>query len=70
MDLAVALRRENPDRTAAGIRRILRAQLGWSPDERTLQRHFVSTARENWFGLADLWWPIHRTNRWTGVPSC
>ena len=35
MELAVALRRENPDRTAAGIRRILRAQLGWSPDERT-----------------------------------
>jgi putative transposase len=41
MDLAVALRRENPERTAAGIRRILRAQLGWSPDERTLQRHFT-----------------------------
>jgi putative transposase len=41
MELAVGLRRENPDRTAAGIRRILRAQLGWSPDERTLQRHFT-----------------------------
>jgi hypothetical protein len=41
MELAVALRRENPDRTAAGIRRILRAQPGWSPDERTLQRHFT-----------------------------
>jgi putative transposase len=41
MDLAVALRRENPERTAAAIRRILRAQLGWSPDERTLQRHFT-----------------------------
>jgi putative transposase len=41
MDLAVALRRENPDRTAAGIRRILRTQLGWSPDERTLQRRFT-----------------------------
>ena len=41
MELAVALRRENPDRTAAGVRRILRAQLGWSPDERTLQRHFT-----------------------------
>lgn len=39
-ELAVALRRENPQRTAAGIRRILRAHLGWSPDERTLQRHF------------------------------
>jgi putative transposase len=41
LELAVALRRENPARTAAGIRRILRAQLGWSPDERTLQRHFM-----------------------------
>jgi putative transposase len=41
MELAVALRRENPARTAAGIRRILRSQLGWSPDERTLQRHFT-----------------------------
>ena len=41
MDLAVALRRENPDRTAAAVRRILRAQLGWAPDERTLCRHFT-----------------------------
>jgi putative transposase len=41
LELAVALRRENPERTAAGIRRILRAQLGWSPDERTLCRHFT-----------------------------
>ena len=41
LELAVALRRENPERTAAGIRRILRTQLGWSPDERTLQRHFT-----------------------------
>src|SRR5215470_7996196 len=36
LELAVALRAENPGRTVAGIRRILRAQLGWSPDERTL----------------------------------
>jgi len=36
----VALRRENPQRTAAAIRRILRTQLGWAPDERTLQRNF------------------------------
>jgi len=40
LELAVALRRENPDRTAAAIRRILRTQLGWAPDERTLQRNF------------------------------
>jgi putative transposase len=41
LELAVALRRENPDRTAAAIRRILRAQLGWAPDETTLCRYFT-----------------------------
>jgi putative transposase len=41
LDLAVALKRENPARTAAGVRRILRAQLGWAPDETTLCRHFT-----------------------------
>jgi putative transposase len=40
LELAVALRRENPQRTAAAIARILRTQLGWAPDERTLQRNF------------------------------
>jgi putative transposase len=38
---AVALKREKPERTAAQIERILRAQSGWAPSERTLQRHFV-----------------------------
>jgi putative transposase len=40
LDLAVALKRENSVRTPVGIARILRAQLGWSPDETTLRRHF------------------------------
>jgi putative transposase len=39
--LAVALKRENPARTAVQITRILRAQAGWAPSDRTLQRHFV-----------------------------
>ena len=39
--LAVALKRENPQRTAVQITRILRAQAGWAPSDRTLQRHFV-----------------------------
>ncbi len=39
--LARALKRENPDRSAAQVRRILAAQYGWAPDERTLQRMFV-----------------------------
>jgi putative transposase len=41
LEMAVALRRENSERTAATIQRILRKQLGWSPDERTLQRNFI-----------------------------
>ena len=40
LELAVALRRENPEGTAAAIRRILGTQLGWALDERTLQRNF------------------------------
>ncbi|HEY5356689.1 MAG TPA: DDE-type integrase/transposase/recombinase [Streptosporangiaceae bacterium] len=41
LDLAVALKRENPARTAAQVARVLRASGGWSPSERTLQRHFA-----------------------------
>ena len=41
MELALGLKRENPERTAAQVRRILRTQLGWAPGERTLQRHFA-----------------------------
>jgi len=40
LELAAALKRENLARTAAQVARILRAQSGWSPTERTLQRHF------------------------------
>jgi putative transposase len=40
LDLAAALKREQPDRTAAQIVRILRAHSGWAPSERTLLRHF------------------------------
>jgi len=41
LELAVALKREVPERTAVQVAAILRAHSGWSPDERTLQRHFV-----------------------------
>ena len=41
LELAAALKKEVPERTAAQIATILRAHSGWSPDERTLQRHFV-----------------------------
>lgn len=43
LQLAAALKKENPNRSAAQIRRILAAQHGWAPDERTLQRMFVRT---------------------------
>jgi putative transposase len=40
LELAVALKKEAPGRTAAQIAVILAAQSGWAPSERTLQRHF------------------------------
>ncbi len=40
LELAVALKRENPDRTAAQVARVLRASGGWSPSESTLLRLF------------------------------
>jgi putative transposase len=41
--LAVALKKENPHRTAAQVRRIMAAQAGgWAPSERTLQRLFAN----------------------------
>ncbi len=44
IELAVALKRENPARTAAQVARVLRSQLGWAPGERTLQRQFAELA--------------------------
>jgi len=40
LELASALKRENPDRTAAQVARILRASSGYSPSESTLLRLF------------------------------
>ena len=37
----MALKKEVPERTAAQIATIVRTHSGWSPDERTLQRHFA-----------------------------
>jgi putative transposase len=41
LELAAGLKRENPDRTAVQVARVLRAHSGWAPSERTLQRHFA-----------------------------
>jgi putative transposase len=40
LQMAAALKREAPARTAAQIARVLRATSGWAPSERTLLRHF------------------------------
>lgn len=42
-DLAEALKREAPERTAAQICQILAVTHGWAPNERTIQRHFHRT---------------------------
>jgi putative transposase len=74
-ELAGALKKENPDRSAAQVRRILHAQRGWAPDERTLQRMFIRT------GLTALRAPVEsavfgrfeagRPNEiWTGDALC
>jgi putative transposase len=41
VELAVGLKKENPARTAAQVRRVLAAQLGWAPSERAIQRWFA-----------------------------
>lgn len=41
LELAAALKRERPARTAAQIVRIIAQQQGWAPSVRTLQRYFV-----------------------------
>ena len=40
VELAVGLKKENAARTAAQVRRVLAAQLGWAPSERAIQRWF------------------------------
>ena len=40
LEMAAALKRENPARTAAQVQRILRAAAGWAPSESTLLRLF------------------------------
>ncbi len=42
LELAVALKTEAPDRTAAQVAAVLAAQGGFAPSARTLQRHFAA----------------------------
>jgi putative transposase len=41
LELAAALKREQPRRTAAQVARIVATHLGWAPSQRTIQRLFV-----------------------------
>ena len=71
MELAVALKKENPARTAAQVQRILRAQGGWAPDETTIQRMFRRTGLTALTPAADApafgRWEASRPNEiWTG----
>lgn len=70
LDLAAGLKRENPDRTAAQVTRILRTHLGWAPSESTVGRLFV---RLELSGPAGTPPPVfgrfeaaHPQDRWTG----
>ena len=44
LELAAALKRERPERTAAQVRRVVVAHLGWAPSERTLQAPYCAAA--------------------------
>ncbi len=71
MELAVALKKENPARTAVQVQRILRAQGGWAPDETTIQRMFRRTGLTALTPAADApafgRWEASRPNEiWTG----
>jgi putative transposase len=43
LQVAAALKKENPERSAAQVRRIIKAQCGWAPDESTIRTMFIRT---------------------------
>ena len=47
VELAVGLKMENPERTAAQVRRVLIARLGCAPSERAIQRWFAARELES-----------------------
>jgi len=48
LELAVALKKEAPGRTAAQVAVVLAAHAGWAPSSRTLQRHFAASGLSRW----------------------
>jgi putative transposase len=74
LDMAAALKRENPARTAAQVVRILRTHLGWAPSESTVQRLFTRLelagpdgARVSVFGRFEA---LRPNELWTGDALC
>jgi putative transposase len=71
MEVAAALKRENPARTAAQVVRILAAKQGWAPSQSTVLRHFhrldlagpASPATPSVFGRFEA---DHPNELWTG----
>jgi putative transposase len=70
LDMAAALKRENPHRTAAQVVRILRTNLGWTPSQSTVARLFTrleltgpGAARPSVFGRFEA---AHPNDLWTG----
>lgn len=68
--LAEALRREDPERTAAHVAAVIAEAHGWAPSERTIQRHFArlglnrpGPAQPRVFGRFEAAAP---NDRWTG----
>ena len=52
LELAVALKRERPARSAVQVCRIIKAERGWSPSRRTVQRLFTEHGLTRRAGLA------------------
>jgi transposase len=71
LELAAALKRENPARTAAQVARILRASAGWAPSESTLLRLFhrlelIGPAAGNISAVFGRFEAENPNDRWTG----
>ena len=71
LELAAGLKRENPERTAAQVQRILRASSGWAPSDRTLQRLFArlelnAAAREGQQQVFGRFQAARPNELWTG----
>jgi putative transposase len=70
LDLAAGLKRENPERTAAQVTRILRTHLGWAPSESTVLRLFTRLELSGPAGkpgkVFGRFEAAHPNDRWTG----